>query len=137
MNVFFAEIIFDPSARKITQNINEYEYRGNALPEFVRTVAENYTETTWHDFGMATYMDKNECRSYSENQDGLRITQIYSLETNIFTSLTFDKNGFLLKEEIYHSKDGFVILKFVKENPGKSNMIISDYLFINLNDNHK
>lgn len=137
MNVFFSETRFDPSVRKITQNINEYEYRGNELPDFVRTAAENYTETIWHDFGMTTYKGQNEYRSYSENQNGLRIAQFYSPETDVFTTLTFDKTGFLLKEETYYPEGGFSILKFVKDKPGKSELIIGGSMFINSNCDEK
>lgn len=137
MNVFYSETRYDPSAYKITQNINEYEYRENELPNFVRTAVENYTETTWSDFGMKTYKDQKEYSCYSENSKGLRIAQFYSPETDVFTTLTFDKTGFLLKEETYYPEGGFSILKFVKDEPGKSKLIIGGSMLIEPNFDEK
>lgn len=137
MNLFFSEAKYDPSACKITQNINEYEYNENELSSFVKTVVNNYTETTWNDFGMTTYKDQKEYRCYFENSIGHRIAQFYSPEKDIFTIMTFDKTGFLLIEETYYPEGGFSILKFSKDNPGKSKLIIGGSMFIESNHDKK
>lgn len=137
MNEFYSETRFDPSVCKITQNINEYEYRENELPEFVGTAVENYTETTWNDFCMTARKNQNGYSCYSENEKGLRIAQFYSPETDVFTTLIFDKTGFLLKEETYYPEGGFSILKFVKDKPGKSELIIGGSMLIELNLDEK
>lgn len=131
MNEFYSDTRFDPSVCKITQNINEYAYKENEkLPEFVEAVVENYSETTWSDFCMTARKDQKGYSCYSENEKGLRIAQFYSSETDVFTTLIFDKTGFLLKEETYYPEGGFSILKFVKDKPGKSELIIGGSMLI-------